>query len=762
MIGICRLFHCPALLTLTVFALWFSLPAAGAQNAAATPTETTSANDTDLAGEPVDVHCGIDGVYRASQWTLFRTLDPSAKISVVETLDGDGVRVRYQQAIGGERNVGYAVPGNDYGPLTIKDANNTLYEGRLAGRPIQPSMPWVVVFGDPLGVQEIGKNELLGKDASVAVSLIDDASECPDRSLGLSGVDLVIIGPGGLPVLRQLSAGQSRAIVDYVHRGGRLLLHLGGEARALYDAAPWLNELVAVEPAVAPVQLDPAAIETYMSSQTRLSPLAGAMLPSKGGKALINGRTTNRVPNRLAVEWNVGFGRVTVAAMALDSAAIAKWPQRDALVNRLCGNLFGSEGETRRDAKDNSAVGYNDFAGQIRAALDRFELRRRVPYSVVSLILLAMAAMIGPIDYLVVNRLIGRPLFGWITFPVTVLAFAGLVLFASGRLSSGAGTQSEMSPAYINRLDIVDVDLSGTVPRGRGWAWSHLHGMQAQQIDYDIKLNPAWSESEVEQPTTAPFGYPGATFGGISVAGEDTSTPAYAVQLVDGQDWQMGTKVTGVPLPPNGSKGLVSTWEFKPRIVGQTELRRKRGSELLEGSIANPFDVDIYNGALVFGEWVYLLPSRFRPGQSIQDIESLRQKNFRWLLARREALENSSRSEPWNPTMFDDTQRMAELLMFSDIAGGREYTGLGNRPLKFLDLGYLLGPQQAILFGQVKQSPFETSLPVERISTSAVRVIFNVEMPRLSVTSTNAAMDSLSAQRFLNPFARTLFESDPL
>ncbi len=124
-------------------------------------------------------------------------------------------------------------------------------------------------------------------------------------------------------------------------------------------------------------------------------------------------------------------------------------------------------------------------------------------------------------------------------------------------------------------------------------------------------------------------------------------------------------------------------------------------------------------------------PVAFDPGQTVENIETLRQKNFRWLLARREALENSSRSEPWNPMMFEDTQRMAELLMFSDISGGREYTGLANRPLKFLDLGYMLGPQQAILFGQVKEPALEVDLPVERVSTSVMRAILPVDLPRI-------------------------------
>ncbi len=308
--------------------------------------------------------------------------------------------------------------------------------------------------------------------------------------------------------------------------------------------------------------------------------------------------------------------------------------------------------------------------------------------------------------------------------------FLGVDPLISGRIPEAASETESAKQVYVNRMDIVDLDLTGSVPRGRGWAWSQLHGISAQQIDFAASLDRGWAEDSASMPLSAPFGYPGATFGGISIAGEDLHTPPYSVQLYEGANG-MWSEVKQIPLPPGGSKGMVSTWEFQPRIAGQSALRRKRGSELLEGSVTNPLDVDIYNGALVFGEWVYLLPSRFRPGQTVENIETLRQKNFRWLLARREALENSSRSEPWNPIMFEDTQRMAELLMFSDISGGREYTGLANRPLKFLDLGYMLGPQQAILFGQVKEPALEVDLPVERVSTSVMRAILPVDLPRI-------------------------------
>src|SRR5690606_26019607 len=142
------------------------------------------------------------------------------------------------------------------------------------------------------------------------------------------------------------------------------------------------------------------------------------------------------------------------------------------------------------------------------------------------------------------------------------------------------------------------------------------------------------------------------------------------------------------PIAPAGSKGWMSRWGFQPTLRDTSGLSQRRGSELLTGSVANPLGADLFNGVLVYGNWAYLLPTRFRAGQRIETLDSLRQKNFRWHLSRREALENSSRMDTWDVQMHDDLERLAHVLMFETAIGGRDYTGLSNHPLRGLDLSH--------------------------------------------------------------------------
>ncbi len=54
--------------------------------------------------------------------------------------------------------------------------------------------PWIVAFGDPLGVDQIGANPLLNRDPMIAVSMPSDAGGFPDSVLGYDGVDMMLIG----------------------------------------------------------------------------------------------------------------------------------------------------------------------------------------------------------------------------------------------------------------------------------------------------------------------------------------------------------------------------------------------------------------------------------------------------------------------------------------------------------------------------------------------------------------------------------------
>lgn len=742
--------------------------------------EAASELADDASSDPAAPRIGIGGIFRVGCWTGLHWSDgtSASDASIVETLDPDGVRARFLQSGVSASSDGttpskaedpapnsrwvYAVPGSSAAPLkVINDAGATVWSGRFSGQAIEPGTPWIVIIGDLLGIDEIGKNDLLGRGASVAVAKIARARELPDRLPGWEGVDQVVISASGLGVLQEIDPQRAAALAGWVSGGGRLLISLGGEGAAMVDAAPWLADLGGLDRDVTDTDLplDPAALETYTAAQNRLDDINGYPLPSTGGKTLIAGRGKSRQPMRLAIERLQGLGRVCVTSFGLDSPELAAWPERMTLITRLQPLLLEGNPQSRREVLGKTSVPYDDLAGQLRAALDRFDSQARLPFSITSLILLLLVALVGPIDYLVVNRVLGKPLLGWLTFPLTILAVSALLLGLGMRRAAGDAS------AKIARIEIVDIGgLEGTGglegaggrPTARLIAVTHTAAPQATKLDFPANLSATWasmvgtelpvasrsakgtSPAAASNDGAAPIvasgltrsqGYSGPTYGGILIAGENRTLPPYDVPLASRPEDSWAMLAGGpreFPLPPGGSKSWLTRLRFAPRLGTTTGLAQRRGSELLSGSVTNPLQVDLLDAVLVYGNWCYLLPTRFRAGQTIPSIDSLRQKNFRWHLSKREIADNASKLAPWDVEMHDDWLRLTEMLMFESSAGGRDYTGLEHRPLRELDLTYALAFGDAILYGRLAEPILESTLKQERPTVSVARILLPV------------------------------------
>ena len=208
-----------------------------------------------VADGDAKISVGIEGHYRVGCWTGLRLLDDSGgagSSSVIETRDGDGVRVTYQQPAPITKQVwGYAVAGSEAAPLTVRGSDDVLTSSRFPtlGAPsrgpsmIPLKMAWIIALGDPLGVDQIGANELLSRDALIAVSKPSDAAGLPDSVLGYDGVDMIMINGSSLPILASMSEQQQSAISTWISSGGRLFVTLG-------ESAPELLKIGSLAPGV--------------------------------------------------------------------------------------------------------------------------------------------------------------------------------------------------------------------------------------------------------------------------------------------------------------------------------------------------------------------------------------------------------------------------------------------------------------------------------------------------------------------------------
>ncbi|MDA9934139.1 hypothetical protein N9B88_00085 [Rubripirellula sp.] len=703
-----------------------------------------TADANDLSSE---IQFGIQGHYRVGVWTGIR-YSGAEKITTLETRDGDGAEVLYEQVDDlTDGDWAYAVPGSEAAPLILRNGNATIASGRFptTGSPsrgpamIPLNMNWIVVIGDPLGVDEVGANTLLNRDASIAVSKPTDATELPDSLLGYEGVDMIMMNASGIALLRALTKQQRVAIEQWVTGGGHLFITLGESCQDLFKAAPWLQKLLGItEPRT--TIIDPSAIETYTSTQSPLKNFTGLRLPRKRGTVLITGKTTRRVSLPVAAVYNLGFGRITAVAADLDDEMFTAWPDRLDLMTQLTGDILLPE---KKDiAITNRGTAYGDLAGQLRATLDQFEVKRQFSFSVVSIILMALIAVIGPLDYLLINRFLGRPLLGWLSFPIVAIALTLILMYEARPNLAGSisATDNKADIIRCNRVEIVDIDAIAGV--GRGFQASCIYSHDATLLNLDIEKSTNFEKltDSIQQSLLSPLGYPGKTYGGIQIAIEDTRMPPYTIRLQ-----QSGVNITGVPTGPlqnsilgaplaaRSSKSVQTLLRFKPKLMDYPNLQRRDGSELLQGELVNPLPVDLLDGMLIYRNWAYLLRTRFPAGGRIERIDSLRQKNFRWRLSRQTALENSRDTEEWDPSTFELPDRVAEMLMFHNAVGGTRYTGLRDDALSSLDLSHTLSGDRCILIGRLadelttlEMSDGETEIENKGKSLTMIRLVLPV------------------------------------
>ncbi|MCC9641190.1 hypothetical protein LOC71_02815 [Rhodopirellula sp. JC740] len=713
---------------------WFVVSSSSAVFAAGSEakTKTTEAANSEL--ESTGNWAGIQGHYRPGQWTAIRlkhgesnansatytdaiTIDRWEDVTI-ETVDGDGAIVTYAQPeLSAESPFALAIPGSEAAPIVIRSGDEVLARTRLpeAGVPgngaslIPLGMPWVMVFGDPLDIDTIGVNELLQREASVAVTRITEAAAVPNHSLALDGVELMVINASGIPVLNDLNESQRTALARWVQSGGQVLLTLGENARLLLESADWLAGLLPQAVADAETtKLDPSGLETFTSSQTRLPAFEGIQLPKTfgrngSGQLLITGRTSRRVSQPFAVRYVSGFGKITVLAADLDAPEFADWPQRMDLVTLLVGDLLKHADED--DVSESIRLsGFADLAGQTRATLDRFELKRTFSFAVLAVIIGILIALVGPLDYLLMRKFNQKAWIGWLTFPAVSIALSiGLWMAAQPNVTANSSdlTEEESTADNLLRANTIEfVDIDGESGFGRCFQWSFVYSHPSNHLDIASEASTETSSvaQDVHHQVVAPFGTPSLAMGGIQI---ESSGRSCGVSL-SGDSETLSSQIQNMRLAPRSSKSVALETQFTADLPTQS-LKRRRGSELLNGQLTNTLPVDLLDGMLIYQNWVYLLPTRLPAGAQIDEVDSLRQKNFRWQLSRQRALESASEGESWDVTVVDQPRRLAEMLMFHDAVGGPRYTVLRNEVLRDLDFSSLLTEDRCILVGRCAQ-----------------------------------------------------------
>jgi hypothetical protein len=302
----------------------------------------------------------------------------------------------------------------------------------------------------------------------------------------------------------------------------------------------------------------------------------------------------------------------------------------------------------------------------------------------VALLAIAYLAVLGPLDYFVVQRWLKRPLAAWLTFPLIVLLFGGVALVLTDWRHGGNARR-------VNQLELVDIDTASG--QARGTVWSAVFSPNAERIDVRLDVEMPGDGSGPAEVLMSSWALPGAGIGGTQSGGLELAMGSHGYEFGENYD-----KLLGVPVLTSGTKSLLSHWTAKVQPGIAAELADV--NDLARGYVENRTGKTLRNARLFYKDWGFWL-GNIKAGGRVEVGEELSPRKMRTIVTQ-EALGRGNRNQ--NAAFVVDrasAKEVANLMMFYDAAGGFGFAQLPNRFQAYCDLSRLPELGRAVLVAEV-------------------------------------------------------------
>jgi hypothetical protein len=375
----------------------------------------------------------------------------------------------------------------------------------------------------------------------------------------------------------------------------------------------------------------------------------------------------------------------------------------------LCRYLAELEAKSRDESVHQAVqlrpTGISELATQLAAMLDHFPAVRRPSYWTVILFALAFMLLVGPLDYLLVHRVLKQPRLTWFTFPTWILFAAAAATMGADRFNS--------ADRLSNQFDLVDIDaVSG---QAQLQSWVTIYAQEPRRLAANAKV-ASWLSGGTERTMRISWaGIPEAGFGGMYRAGGlKLANPPYTFE-------RDASEVENVPIGQWSSKAMSSNWTVDGPTSAEPLVSSELaddGTGLLTGSFKHHLPDAITEYCVAYGKGVYFprtaarvdQPPSILPGVSWSPADCGNPRMLeRYLQGLTERYHSNAKvtgsattltTEAYDPLGLDPYP-LARILTFFDAANGQSYTGLSNFSLERSDLSQLLPLKRAVLFGRI-------------------------------------------------------------
>lgn len=663
----------------------------------------------------VGVEVGFDGHYKVGAWTPLRLTirvggdGPVDGLVEIELLDGDETPCLFQTAFqnpSGEFVVPCTVRfGRRECELVVRFTveGQTLAERRFRagdGADLPAALPtheelWIGI-GRGVGLEAAARRiERTQGSRGVRVVWLEDVSDLPPHWFDYDAVSVVALAasqPAGWQAWTAENP-QPIALRQWVERGGRLLLCGGAGLAPLFAPSSPLAVFQSGQiDGDAPLR-SLGAFEQYADTSVRLpAPATGTELRVPrltGVRGVVEAREGD-LP--LIVRTPLGFGHTVCVPLDLDRAPFTEWTAQGEFVAKLLGQST-LRGEATAGGQQVNWLGITDLSGQLRGALDQFPGIRLIPFWLVALLILGYVALIGPLDYLLVHKLLKRPELTWITFPLIVAATC-LGGYALARAMKG-------DTLRVNQVDLVDCDLESGLVRGATW----LSAFSPRPQTYDVALTPQTADGQPAahgHTLLGWFGLPGTAMGGLDGAAAGPALWRRAYRSVPLQD-----RLEGVPIQVWSSKSFAARWSHTSP-PGLTAKLSTDFEQVPRGTITNATPFALSDALLAYGRWAIAFDRPIEPGETVDlgsGVSELDRTELATRITSRRMLYDDAKKQFVASAQAYDLQgfhygEILKQMMFYQAVDGQQYTQLAHRHQQFVDLSGLLAAGRAILMAR--------------------------------------------------------------
>jgi hypothetical protein len=352
------------------------------------------------------------------------------------------------------------------------------------------------------------------------------------------------------------------------------------------------------------------------------------------------------------------------------------------------------------------------------------------------LILLYMLA-IGPLDYLIVHKLLKRPRWTWVTFPLMVLLATAVA----------AATARDRNPEEIlaNQVDVVDLDAASGQSRLQSWVCFTSPQTERYQIAAQAATRqPAAAGGDFSPTRVCWAGVPETGFRGMyRTGGLDQWKAAYS--LAPDQ-----AAILDLPVSLWSSANVAAQAGLQPAAIDQTvEANLVASAGQLRGTLTNQLPVPMNDWFIAHQGRAYVPQTRtagaaalrIAPGDTL-DLDDHRRVVPRVLQSyltgvRRLQVDQGSDRPGQSVVAVRDTYDplgrdfydIWRMVTFYRAARGEEFTTLQNHAFRDLDFSDLLQLDRAVLFCQIETPAVQFTMNESPLETTEHHTILRIVLP---------------------------------